>query len=75
VSVVKSTEYIACILGEDLVNQQGRNPPHLRSLYQGYGGEKCCVARHTHGHGFAPLSRGSSFVILRYIREPDSSPQ
>jgi len=55
-SVVKSAEYVACILGEDLVNQQGRNLL-LRSQYQDYGGEKFCLVRHTYGHGYAPLGR------------------
>jgi len=55
-SVVKSAEYVECILGEDLVNQQGRNLL-LRSQHQDYGGEKFCLVRHTYGHDYAPVGR------------------
>jgi len=56
VSEVESLEDIACILGEDLVNQQGRDPL-LGPQYRGYEGETFCSARHTHGHGYAPYVR------------------
>jgi len=67
VSVVKSTEHIACRLGEDLVDRQGRNRfgGHCIRVTRARRLARLAIPPVT----FMILTKGSSFVILRCIRE------
>ena len=67
VSVVKSIEHIACMLGEDLVDQQGRNRFGGHSIRVTGARRLARLAIPT--ATIMLLARWSSFVILRYIRE------